>query len=382
MSKTKQTVPLSQILDHATNEVHPSPCVKAYATIAKIITTIPNAQIALRIQLVSKMKAYCNGFLPKKEMYYCLCLSHYLVLQCPEFRQQVLHPDFISLFERSADFEKFKKASKKPGIVTEKAMRILQSWGPLFPNELVDYQLLYDKYVSKGVIFPTPEKLPVNVKMDHTEIEQQLDDLINDIEECTELIFDALEEKIRKFELNSSFNALFVKYTSASDNTSKIQFFSEIETNFSASIVKLATIINKPQEALIYRTFTTGHLTDDKEEPTPQTSQTSQTNNTPVTLTSISNTNDAAQIKLLQQASGNSPLRQPIRQNRAIEVISPDQRQPNNVVSLNPPLIDVKEPDPLWGNPQQQTVKKRSKFSQSEFSVDSLAHLNQQQSLL
>ncbi|KAL7722036.1 VHS domain-containing protein [Entamoeba marina] len=285
-------------------------------------------------------------------------------------------------------------------------MRILQSWGPLFPNELVDYQLLYDKYVSKGVIFPTPEKLPVNVKMDHTEIEQQLDDLINDIEECTELIFDALEEKLgsvqlqsakalhkRAVELNSSFNALFVKYTSASDNTSKIQFFSEIETNFSASIVKLATIINKPQEALIYRTFTTGHLTDDKEEPTPQTSQ---TNNTPVTLTSISNTNDAAQIKLLQQASGNSPLRkkssitlipppskgQPIRQNRAIEVISPDQRQPNNVVSLNPPLIDVKEPDPLWGNPQQQTVKKRSKFSQSEFSVDSLAHLNQQQSLL
>ena len=67
----KQTVPLSQIVDHATNEVHPSPNIKAFQTISKIVSTIPSAQVALKVQLIAKMKAYCNKFLGQKETYYC-----------------------------------------------------------------------------------------------------------------------------------------------------------------------------------------------------------------------------------------------------------------------------------------------------------------------
>ena len=36
MTKTKQTVPLSQIVDYATNEVHAEPNIKSFQTISKI----------------------------------------------------------------------------------------------------------------------------------------------------------------------------------------------------------------------------------------------------------------------------------------------------------------------------------------------------------
>ena len=105
----KQTVQLSQLLDHAVNEVHASPCIKGYKTLSKIVQTIPTAQGALRIQLIAKMRAYCNKFLDKKEMYYCLCLTDYLVVHNPEFRPQVMNSEFIQLFEKVGDFEKIRK---------------------------------------------------------------------------------------------------------------------------------------------------------------------------------------------------------------------------------------------------------------------------------
>ena len=110
---SKQTVPLSQIVDHATNEVHPSPNMKAFQTINKIATQIPSAQIALRVQLIAKMKAYCNKFLNSKEMYYSFCLADYVVINCPVFRQQVRNHDFVCLFERCGDLIKQRNIKNK-----------------------------------------------------------------------------------------------------------------------------------------------------------------------------------------------------------------------------------------------------------------------------
>ena len=152
----KQTVPLSQIVDHATNEVHPSPNIKAFNTINKIVTTIPSAQIALRVQLIAKMKAYCNKFLNVKEMYYCLCLADHIVMNCQAFRQQVRHGDFVILFERCNDFDRARK-QKKLTMVTEKGLEVLQRWGTTYGKEMAEYRNMYDKYVDKGVHFPLIE---------------------------------------------------------------------------------------------------------------------------------------------------------------------------------------------------------------------------------
>ncbi|ELP86410.1 hypothetical protein EIN_030910 [Entamoeba invadens IP1] len=274
MSKAKQTVPLSQLVDHATNQIHPQPSVKSFATLSKIASTIPNAQIALRVQLISKMKAYCNGFLPKKEMYYCLCLMDYLVENCPEFRKQVLHEDFIALFERSADFDKSKK-SKKPGMVTEKSLQILQSWGNNYTNELFNYEVMYNKYVEKGIVFPPPiVRKDTHLEQQESTL-QQINDIVAEIEECSELIQDTLEKEEntvneqsaksmhkRAVELNSRFNVLFVKFIDTAQESSDVQKYSEIESNFTNLIVQLASIINNPKKE-IYRTFTTGHILED-----------------------------------------------------------------------------------------------------------------------
>ena len=101
----KQTVPLSQLFDHAVNELHPSPCVKGFETLQKIVHNVPAANAALRSQLISKMRAFTNSIVTNKEMYYCLCLVDHLVKREACFRPQTVHPDFLQWFECVSGFE-------------------------------------------------------------------------------------------------------------------------------------------------------------------------------------------------------------------------------------------------------------------------------------
>ena len=100
MSSENKTVPLSQIVDHAVNETHPSPNIKAFKTVNRVINALPSAQVALRVQMIAKMKAYKNKLLSLKEMYYALCLIDYCSVHCAAFRSQVMVFDFIELFEK------------------------------------------------------------------------------------------------------------------------------------------------------------------------------------------------------------------------------------------------------------------------------------------
>lgn len=269
----KQTIPLSQIVDHATNEVHPSPNIKAYQTINKVVTTIPSAQVALRVQLIAKMKAYCNKFLNVKEMYYSFCLVDYVVTNCVAFRPQVANKDFLSLFERCCDFDRARKG-KKIGIVTEKGMELLQKWATVYGKELVDYRVMFDKYNDKGLHFPVLEQ-PVKEE-EHQQLStvDELEKCRKEIEECEAIIKDNLKYKSvsnrmqsiknlhkRAVELNSKYNVLYVKFMNEKHDSNELTKYSEIEKNFTEMIHQLANIINNPQEEdTIYRTYTTGHV--------------------------------------------------------------------------------------------------------------------------
>ncbi|BFU24473.1 hypothetical protein EHI8A_003390 [Entamoeba histolytica HM-1:IMSS-B] len=395
MSKGKQTVPLSQIVDHATNEIHPSPSIKAYATLAKIAATIPSAQVALRVQLITKMKAYCNGFLPKKEMYYCLCLVDYLVLNCPQFRPQVLNPDFVTLFERSADFEKCKK-SKKPGIVTEKAMRILQTWGPLYPNELYDYQLMYDKYISKGVYFPVLDKLPEQAQPEHSEtLADDLEKSTKEINECSELIQDALENTgasvrtqsvkalyKRAVELNSKFNVLFVKYINTTTNTEEIQKYSELESNFTRLIVQLANIINNPQGEDIYRTYTTGHITDKTEDKHTKL-RSSQAPLDPISIATSSAQKETPSPSNFSRKNSSFQLAPPPSRGQPIRFSRQNTEPPESQLFQNSPVPSTKiSMETQIRDDTDSVVKNRFIFDQSSPSYQSNHGPLDQQSLL
>ena len=96
---SKKTIQLSVIFDQTVSEMHTSPCTKGFETIRNIVHSIQNARIALRVQMVNKMKAYYNRVLSVREMYYCLCLFDYLVKHEACIRQQVLEPEFIKYFE-------------------------------------------------------------------------------------------------------------------------------------------------------------------------------------------------------------------------------------------------------------------------------------------
>ncbi|EKE37466.1 hypothetical protein ENUP19_0061G0065 [Entamoeba nuttalli] len=390
---TKKTVPLSQIVDYATNEVNPSPNIKSFSTLAKIVRTLPDAKIAIRIQLTNKIKSYCNGFLPKKEMYYCLCLADFLVKQCPEFRPQMMNSDFMVLFERASEISKVRKTSKKPSLVTEKSMKIVQSWGQMFPDDLYEYSQMYDKYISKGVIFPlldfddpedvaAIETLTTNKVVEET-IEEKMKRSASEINECSELIHETLKKVTnvslqahsinalykRAVEINSKFNILFVEFMQKSTDTSLLQKYSEIENVFTSNIAKLISFINNPQESLIYRTFTTGHLEeeDDDDNTTLKNSVNAQRKKriilSPVNSNTISDTDRTPKESSQSTRRGSNQLLPPPSSTGI-----PIRQTPQSVIQIHQNKTDTEPTEHVIVH-RIGKLKKRS-FTQTEFNHD------------
>ncbi|KAL7722216.1 VHS domain-containing protein [Entamoeba marina] len=280
MSTQKRGVQLSQVFDHAVNEVHPSPYIKGYETLQKIVHSMPQAGGVLKTQLINKMKAYHNHFLPNKEMYYCLCLVDHLVKREAIFRQQVLNPEFMKWFETISEFDKYKKSKKQTGMVTEKAMRIVQTWGILFPGELGSYTAMYIKYKKKGVIFHLPEPTDMELTtrngntfeicLEHvTESSLLIDDVVNNLKhgfnkQAAESLYAHANE------IKENFSGLLEAYCKSkiSDDQQIVQL-QAIETDFENKIALLykelyAKDVNDDDE-LVFRTYTTGHLTEPEE---------------------------------------------------------------------------------------------------------------------
>ncbi|KAL7713451.1 VHS domain-containing protein [Entamoeba marina] len=278
---SKRTMQLSQIVDAAVNENHPSPNIKQFETISKIIDKIDAAVEALRNQLIGKMRAYINKFISKRELFYCLCLSDYLVQHQTKFRIVVTHPDYLKMFEKIADFDRIKKTSKKPNLITGKAMKLVQIWGGLYV-ELKCYKDLFEKYLEKGVVFLYVE-LPSETT--NTQPEMVIESLVEEIEECMCIIADTLEEKSfgiskskaekallkRAESLQKEFNRCFVQYNGELETKQEnIDRYTKIDTDFRMLVGLLTDAIGGEQpENDLYRTFTTGHLSSkqtDKEE--------------------------------------------------------------------------------------------------------------------
>ncbi|ELP85692.1 hypothetical protein EIN_410310 [Entamoeba invadens IP1] len=186
---TKKTVPLSQIFEHAVNELNSAPQIKSFDTLSKIVHDIPQSAAPLRNQIVTKMKAFYNNFLPSLEMYYVLCLMDHIVKRENNFRLQMVNPDLLEWFECIANFEKSKK-KKRIDIVTDKMMRIVQTWGVLFPKQLFDYTNMYMKYKKKGVTFVLPE--PTDFEL-YIHPDNGLGNCIEKITEAILMIDDALD---------------------------------------------------------------------------------------------------------------------------------------------------------------------------------------------
>ena len=283
---SRKTVPLSQIVDIATNEMQPSPNMKTFQTLVNIINTIPEAKIAIRVQLTNKMKSYCNGFLPKKAMYYTLCLADYLVKNCPTFRPQVTNSDFITLFERSAELNKPKRLSiLKQNIVSEKASKMISSWSKLYSNDLYQYREMFEKYSAKGVSFPLVDD-DDEMKVDETPSvkedspEDKLRKMTHQMKECDELINDSLQKANnttvqiqaakalykRALELNSNMSLAMINYMNAVGNTTVMQKFAQMQNEFTSHMFLLVQYINNPHKADLYRAYSTGHMNNDENE--------------------------------------------------------------------------------------------------------------------
>ena len=288
---SRKTIPLSQIVDVATNEVQPSPNLKTFQTLVNIINSIPEAKIAIRVQLTNKMKSYCNGFLPKKAMYYTLCLADYLVKNSPSFRPQVTNTDFVQLFERSAELNKPKRLSiLRPNIVSEKATRIISVWSKLYPTELYPYQEMFDKYSARGVAFPLIDDEDDEVRSEEmTEYksnspEEKLRKMTHEMRECDELINDTLQKATnttvqiqaakalykRGLELNSKLSLGMIEYINAVGNTNIMQKFAQMQNEFTSHLFLLVQFINNPHKAALYKVYSTGHMGDDESENNEQ----------------------------------------------------------------------------------------------------------------
>ncbi|ELP83461.1 hypothetical protein EIN_375960 [Entamoeba invadens IP1] len=322
----KKTVPLSQIVDYATNEMQPSPNLKTFATLSGIVKSIPDAKMALRIQIVNKMKSYCNGFLHKKEMYYTLCLTDYLVKQAKDFRPQVVNSDFLQLFERAAELDKLKTTGFKPSLVNEKAIKIILTWGQLYPDELCEYTVLRDKYLTGESlpVFGNGEYSPTNelsVEKKNDTIEQKIQSSSAELKECSKLITETIEKDVGSIQiqslkalykravlLNSQFNTLLVTLSNTSNDVELLQKYTQVENEFTSMLSKLINTVKLPSETSLYRTYTTGHLVEGEDEQETHY----KTNNKESSIfndTTPINPQDVQQLELKRTAKKSEPLK-------------------------------------------------------------------------
>ena len=266
---SKQSVPLSQVFDHAVNELHPSPCIKGYDTLVKIIKNIPQACVPLRIQLINKMKAYQNKFLPSLEMYYCLCFMDYACKRDANFRKQMTHVELVGWFECTGEFDKCKRR-KEIKIVSDKAMRIVQPWPILFPSEMKPYKEMFIKYTKKGIHFILPDLTDFEIV---THKGNELENYVEKVSECMMMIDDAiynLEHQahvhsaelllIHANELCNQFKNLVLAYQQSEQ--AEEQQARQLETlfkDFNRKIDLLQAKFDGEQKQTIFKTYTTGH---------------------------------------------------------------------------------------------------------------------------
>ncbi|BFU21522.1 hypothetical protein EHI8A_176360 [Entamoeba histolytica HM-1:IMSS-B] len=267
---SKQTVPLSQVFDHAVNELHASPCIKGYDTIVRIMTNVPQACIPLRIQIINKMKAYHNKFLPSLEMYYCLCFMDYAVKRNSNFRKQMVHIELVQWFECIAEFDRCKK-KKQVKIVTDKAMRIVQSWGILFPQEFKVYTEMYMKYKKTGVQFHLPELTDLEYVHKDGNI---LENYVEKVSECILMIDDAmvnLKENVHRQsaevllkhanELKVHFKTLISNHKHLmSSEEQQVSQLDRLYVELTEKVTLLQALLNGEQPKEVFRTYTTGHV--------------------------------------------------------------------------------------------------------------------------
>ncbi|ELP90463.1 hypothetical protein EIN_017720 [Entamoeba invadens IP1] len=113
----------------------------------------------------------------------------YVVKRETSFRKQMVDLDLIEWFECIANFKRYKKV-QKVDIVTDKMMRIVQTWGILFPVELIDYINMYNRTQKKGVVFVKPTTTDFEL---YIQPPDGIQNCIDQISETIKMIDDTLE---------------------------------------------------------------------------------------------------------------------------------------------------------------------------------------------
>ncbi|ELP87262.1 hypothetical protein EIN_094990 [Entamoeba invadens IP1] len=174
---SKKSVPLSEIVQQAVSDLNPSPPVQRFQVLANLTLKVEASCKPLRSQMIEKMKKYIDKNISDKEMFYVFCLCDHLVVNSHTFRKQVLDIDFIMLLETIGQFKNKPTFTRNrtPENIVNKIKSMIQQWGNKFPNELAEYDFLYEKYKQLGIKFPemspvkgvnpaNAEQLPQDIK--------------------------------------------------------------------------------------------------------------------------------------------------------------------------------------------------------------------------
>ncbi|EDR25581.1 hypothetical protein EDI_156960 [Entamoeba dispar SAW760] len=250
------SVSLSDVVNYSVHESQCPPSEEQMRSVSYVISKVPGASRALRIQLVNKFKSYFNKAISENEVLNCLYLTQYVVQRQSSFRAQVADIDFIASIEILG--------KKKNQRIQKQIREMLEEWSDEYPNELREYNVLYLKYVNEGIITISSHKTKK-----FFDIPSEITSLIPSMEHFTRKIQEYLEDNQRynlqklyehSSKLNSKIQSCIVKYkVNDKYDQKQINEVDIVARKFNDLVLLLADKINKSnmtQTAICTRLFT------------------------------------------------------------------------------------------------------------------------------
>ncbi|ELP83705.1 hypothetical protein EIN_468490 [Entamoeba invadens IP1] len=269
----KQSMPLSQLFDITVNESNKEINKKNIASIVKVAASVSNAPAVIRVLIVNKMKAYCTGFIPIKEMFYTLSLAGDLFDNAAPFQAQVCHKEFTAMFELSTNIGKIRK-STPPDMVQEKALSLLLNWGSVHGSSCPEYKSMYEKYEKKG-FFKILEKEGVTDDEKNALEKMSIADLASEITKIGKEIQVALTKEPsttntnnakvlhkKASALKSTFEDTFAKYQQTPHTPEEVEKYKKLNSEFGTYVSQIE-IISKTSNSKKRNSLT---LTTDKKD--------------------------------------------------------------------------------------------------------------------
>ncbi|ELP90002.1 hypothetical protein EIN_403160 [Entamoeba invadens IP1] len=175
---------LSDLVNITVMETTCPPPLDKLECISKVVSKVPGALPALRIQIYERMSKYLKHFISDNEVLNCLILVDYVITKQPSFRPQISHIDFIAMIEILGRVKKpFFSANK----VQKKVHEMVLGWAENYPTEMAEYNLLYNQYCTDGVVTH-------NKTIKKFDLPKQIIELTPPFEHCLREVQDAIAD--------------------------------------------------------------------------------------------------------------------------------------------------------------------------------------------